>query len=97
MVLPHAAHYNREAAAEPLRRAARALGGREAEEVGPLLFALNQKLGIPASLAELGLPEEGPAETAVIACSSPYYNPCPFEQDAIEQMLVRAWQGLPPA
>ncbi|QEY63474.1 maleylacetate reductase [Metapseudomonas lalkuanensis] len=97
VVLPHAAHYNREAAAEPLRRAARALGGQEASEVGPLLFALNRKLGIPASLGEIGLPEEGPAETAVIACSSPYYNPRPFEQDAIEAMLVRAWQGLPPA
>ncbi|WP_342247214.1 maleylacetate reductase [Pseudomonas sp. OTU5201] len=97
VVLPHAAHYNRKAAAEPLRRAARALGGREAEEVGPLIFALNQKLCIPASLAELGLPEEGPAETAVIACSSPYFNPRPFEQDAIETMLLRAWQGLPPA
>lgn len=97
VVLPHAAHYNREAAAVPLRRAARALGGSEPEEVGPLLFALNQKLGIPASLAEIGLPEKGPAETAVIACSSPYYNPRPFEQAAIEEMLVRAWKGLPPA
>ena len=87
----------REAAAEPLRRAARALGGKDAEEVGPLIFSLNRKLGIPASLAEIGLPEHGPAETAAIACSSPYYNPRPFEQDAIEQMLLRAWQGLPPA
>ncbi|MCY1525557.1 hypothetical protein D9M68_605390 [compost metagenome] len=65
--------------------------------MGSLLFALNGRLGIPASLAEIGLPEEGPAETAVIACSSPYYNPRPFEQDAIESMLVRAWKGLPPA
>ncbi|MBT8769225.1 maleylacetate reductase [Metapseudomonas boanensis] len=97
VVLPHAAHYNREAAAEPLRRAARALGGQEADEVGPLIFALNQKLGIPVSLAEIGLPMEGPAETARIACSSPYYNPRPFEQRAIEALLTRAWQGLGPA
>ncbi|MCY1507830.1 hypothetical protein D9M68_421180 [compost metagenome] len=97
MVLPHAAHYNRATAADALRRAARALGGERAEEVGPLLFALNQRLGIPASLAELGLPAEGPAETARIACASPYYNPRPFEQDAIEALLTRAWQGLPPA
>lgn len=96
VVLPHAVHYNREAAAGPLARAARALGGRSAEEVGALLFALNRRLGIPASLAELGLPEEGPAETAEIACASPYYNPRPFERQPIEALLTRAWQGLPP-
>ena len=97
VVLPHAAHYNREAAAEPLRRAARALGGREAEEVGSLLFALNRKLGIPLSLAEIGLPSEGPAEAARIACASPYYNPRPFEQAPIEALLSRAWRGEAPA
>lgn len=97
VVLPHAAHYNREAAAEPLRRAARALGGREAEEVGSLLFALNRKLGIPLSLAEIGLPAEGPAEAARIACASPYYNPRPFEQVPIEALLSRAWRGEAPA
>ena len=97
VVLPHAAHYNCEAAAEPLRRAARALGGREAEEVGSLLFALNRKLGIPLSLAEIGLPSEGPAEAARIACASPYYNPRPFEQAPIEALLSRAWRGEAPA
>lgn len=97
VVLPHAAHYNHEAASEALTRAARALGGREAKEVGPLLFELNRKLGIPASLAEIGLPEEGPAETAQIACASPYYNPRPFEFEPIKAMLMRAWKGERPA
>lgn len=97
VVLPHAAHYNCEAAAEPLRRAARALGGREAEEVGSLLFALNRKLGIPLSLAEIGLPAAGPAEAARIACASPYYNPRPFQQEPIEALLSRAWRGEAPA
>ncbi|MCY1267251.1 Maleylacetate reductase [compost metagenome] len=97
IVLPHAAHYNREAAAEPLTRAARALGGERAEEVGPLLYALNRKLGIPLALEEIGLPPEGPAEAARIACASPYYNPRPFEQEAIEALLERARVGLGPA
>lgn len=96
VVLPHAAHYNHEAAAGPLRRAARALGGKEAAEVGPLLFALNRRLGIPASLEELGLPADGPAETARIACASPYYNPRPFEQAPIQALLERAWCGEAP-
>lgn len=97
VVLPHAAHYNHQAAVEPLRRVARALGGREAEEVGPLLFTLNRRLGIPASLAELGLPAEGPAETSRIACANPYYNPRPFQQAAIQALLERAWRGEAPA
>ncbi|WP_166362587.1 maleylacetate reductase [Pseudomonas akapageensis] len=97
IVLPHAAHYNHEAARPALQRAARALGGHEAEEVGGLLYALNQKLGIPLALAEIGLPEQGPAETARIACASPYYNPRPFEQAPIEALLTRAWKGQAPA
>jgi alcohol dehydrogenase class IV len=97
VVLPHAAHYNHLAAPEPLRRVARALGGKEAAEAGALLFALNRRLGIPASLAELGLPADGPAEAARIACASPYYNPRPFEQAAIQALLERAWRGESPA
>jgi alcohol dehydrogenase class IV len=97
IVLPHAAHYNCEAAAQPLQRAARALGGDEAKDVGQLLFALNEKLGIPLSLAELGMPKDGPAEAAHIACASPYYNPRPFEQAPIEALLTRAWNGWSPA
>jgi maleylacetate reductase len=96
IVLPHAAHYNHDAAAAPLRRAARALGGEKADEVGPLLYALNRRLGIPLALAEVGFPEHGPAEAARIACASPYYNPRPFEQDAIEALLTRALKGQAP-
>lgn len=96
IVLPHSAHYNHEAAAGPLGRAARALGGERAGEVGGLLFELNRRLGVPLALEAIGLPPEGPAEAARIACASPYYNPRPFEQAAIEALLERARQGLPP-
>lgn len=95
-VLPHAAHYNHKAAAGPLTRAARALGGEHAEDVGALLFELNRQLGIEPALSSIGLPEDGPAEAARIACASPYYNPRPFEQEAIEAMLNRALHGHPP-
>lgn len=80
-----------------MQRAARALGGSEASEVGDLLYALNRKLGIPLSLAEIGLPENGAAEAARIACASPYYNPRPFEQGPIEALLTRAFHGQAPA
>jgi hypothetical protein len=49
------------------------------------------------ALAEVGFPEHGPAEAARIACASPYYNPRPFEQDAIEALLTRALKGQAPA
>ena len=97
IVLPHAAQYNHEAARPALQRVARALGGFEAEEAGGLLYALNQQLGIPLALAEIGLPEHGPQEVARIACASPYYNPRPFEQAPIEALLTRAWKGQAPA
>lgn len=96
IVLPYAAQYNAIAANEPLTRAARALGGQHAEEIGSLLYALNQKLGVPMALSEIGLPSDGPAETARIACASPYDNPRPFEQSAIEELLTRALSGQPP-
>ncbi|HBO4788444.1 TPA: maleylacetate reductase [Pseudomonas aeruginosa] len=97
IMLPHSVHYNREAAEAPLKRAARALGGTEAAEVGPLLYALNRKLGIPLDLASIGFPPEGPAETARIACDSPYYNPRPFERGPIQALLEHARAGLAPA
>lgn len=95
-VLPHAAHYNHQAAAEPLMRAARALGCQRAEQVGMLLHELNRTLGIEPALSAIGLPDNGPAETARIACANPYYNPRPFDQVAIEAMLTRALHGQPP-
>lgn len=97
IVLPHAAHYNRQAAADALQRVARALGGSEAQEAGQLLYELNRKLGIPLALSELGMPLQGPAQAAQIACASPYYNPRPFERQPIEALLERAWKGLAPA
>lgn len=97
IMLPHSAHYNRSAAPSQLKRAARALGGVEAEEVGPLLYELNRKLGIALALETIGFPVEGSEETARIACESPYYNPRPFERAPIEQMLERARLGMAPA
>jgi maleylacetate reductase len=96
-ILPHTAHYNHAAAPAALARVARALGGREAAEAGPLLFALNRVLGIPAALATIGMPEQGLDEAADLACKNPYANPRPVEREAIRALLQRAWQGAAPA
>jgi len=96
-MLPHTAHYNHAAAPDALERVARALGGARAADAGPLLFRLNQTLGVPAALADLGMPEDGLDEAATLACTNPYYNPRPIERAAIRALLARAWHGEAPA
>ena len=95
-MLPHTAHYNHAAAPDALRRVARALGGSDAAEAGPLLFALNARLGIAPALADLGMPEAGLDEAADLACRNPYVNPRPIEREAIRALLQRAWEGRAP-
>jgi maleylacetate reductase len=95
-MLPHTAHYNHAAAPDALRRVARALGGSDAAEAGPLLFALNARLGIAPALADLGMPEAGLDEAADLACRNPYVNPRPIERDAIRALLQHAWEGRAP-
>ncbi|HWT36605.1 MAG TPA: maleylacetate reductase [Paraburkholderia sp.] len=96
-MLPHTAHYNHQAAPDALTRVAKALGGQRANEAGPLLYDLNRALGIPLSLAEIGMPEAGLDEAAELACRNPYANPRPIEFDAIRALLQRAWLGTAPA
>jgi alcohol dehydrogenase class IV len=95
-MLPHTAHYNHAAAPEALRRVARALGGSEAAQAGPLLFKLNEKLGICAALADIGMPQGGLDEAADIACKNPYASPRPIERTAIRELLQDAWEGRAP-
>lgn len=96
ILLPYSAHYNHAAAPEALARVGKALGGSRADEAGALIYALNRKLGIPASLAEIGMPEVGIEEAAELVCANPYHNPQPIDKQAIRALLSRAWQGLPP-
>jgi len=75
VVLPHAAHYNREAAPGAMNRVARALGSDE----GPAgLFELAQRLQLPRSLASLGMPESGLLHAAQQITAAPYPNPAPL-------------------
>jgi len=97
VMLPHTAHYNHAAAPLALQRVARALGGAQASEAGPLLHRLNQTLGIPAGLSAIGMPEAGLEEAATLACANPYDNPAPVERAPILALLGRAWGGEAPA
>ncbi|UOB58110.1 maleylacetate reductase [Burkholderia pyrrocinia] len=95
-MLPHTAHYNHAAAPGALRRVARALGGNDAADAGPLLFRLNEQLGIAPALADIGMPQEGLDEAADLACRNPYANPRPIERSAIRALLQDAWEGRAP-
>ncbi|WP_027816340.1 maleylacetate reductase [Paraburkholderia bannensis] len=95
-MLPHTVHYNHAAAPDALRRVARALGGSRAAEAGPLLFKLNEKLGLAAALEDIGMPHDGLDEAADMACKNPYANPRPIERAAIRELLQDAWEGRVP-
>lgn len=95
-MLPHTGHYNHAAAPDALRRVARALGGTDAADAGPLLFRLNRQLGLSAALADIGMPEAGLDEAADLACRNPYANPRPIERAPIRELLQHAWEGREP-
>lgn len=94
VVLPHATAYNAKAAPEAMRRIARALGAADAAQG---LYALEQRLGTPTSLAAIGMTEDGLDRAAEIAVSSPYPNPRPLDRASIRALLDDAFHGRAPA
>lgn len=93
IVLPHAAAYNREAAAPALHRVARALGGEDAPQG---LFALARVIGAPTALKDIGLPEAALDRAADLAVQNPYYNPRPVTREGVRSLLDDAFFGRPP-
>ena len=93
VLLPHTIAYNTPAASDVLGRAAGALGAGDAASG---VFELQKRLGMPMSLAEIGMPEDGIERAADLAMKNPYWNPRPLEQDAIRDLLRRAWWRAPP-
>ena len=92
-ILPHAVHFNRDAAPEAMTAIARALG---VESAASGLFDLAARVGAPTSLRELGLDEENLDRAADIATESPYYNPQPVNRDGIRALLDNAFHGRRP-
>jgi alcohol dehydrogenase class IV len=94
VMLPHAVAYNAEAAPEAMARIARALG---ADEAAAGLYALEQRLGTPLSLAAIGMPADGLDRAADIAVSAPYPNPRALDRAAIRALLDNAFHGRAPS
>jgi len=93
VLLPYTVAYNAGAARHAMQRVAEALGVGDAAQG---LYALGRRLGVPASLAALGLPESGLDRAADLAAANPYWNPRPIERDAIRALLSDAFHGRPP-
>jgi len=94
VVLPHAVAYNRAAAPDAMRAAARAI---DAEDAAQGLYALARSLGAPLALKDIGMRETDLDRAAELATRSPYYNPRPVEYGAIRQLLDDAYHGREPA
>lgn len=90
VVLPHATHYNRDAAPEAMDRIARALGGGDPAGA---LFDLAVRIGAPVALKDIGMPQDGLDRAAKLATENPYYNPRAISYEGILDLLTAAWNG----
>jgi maleylacetate reductase len=94
IVLPHAAAYNAVAAPQAMARIARALGVSDAARG---LHELAQRLGLPKTLAEIGMPESGIDRAADMAVQNAYANPRPVDRASLHELIVAAYRGDAPS
>ena len=93
IVLPHAMRYNAVAAPEAMGRIAKAIGAVDAPSG---LWDMQNILGIPMRLADIGLKEGDLARAARIATESPYPNPRKVEYAGVLELLRNAYEGRRP-
>lgn len=93
VILPHATHFNRDAAPEAMQAISRALN---ADSAAGGIFDLAGKIGAPTALKDLDLKEEDLDRAAEIATASPYYNPQPVDRDGVRALLDAAYHGRRP-
>lgn len=93
IVLPHALTYNAPAIPEAMRRLRRALG---TDTPAAKLYDIAKNGGASIALKDLGMPEAGIDKATEITLANPYWNPRPFEKDAIRAIIQAAWDGTRP-
>ncbi len=86
--------FNRDAAPEAMRRAADAVGGRDAAQS---LYDLAVRLGAPIALKAIGMPADGLDRAAQRATESPCDNPRPIDDADVRQLLEDAYRGTRPS
>jgi maleylacetate reductase len=92
IVLPHAMRYN-SVAGEALRRMARAMS---VDDAPTGLWELEQRLGLPMKLADIGMKEADLERAARIAVQAPYPNPRKVEYAPVLELLQHAYEGSRP-
>jgi maleylacetate reductase len=92
VLLPHTAAFVLPAAPEAAERLRRALG---ADDPVAALVRLERDLGLPTSLAELGLTDDELDPAARLAAASAPPHPRPATQDDLRALLGRAFSGAP--
>ncbi|GAA6206814.1 maleylacetate reductase [Cognatishimia sp. WU-CL00825] len=92
VMLPHTIGYNAQAVPELLKPIARVFDG----EPGPALFNYAKSIGSPVALKDLGFNEADLDRAASIATSNPYWNPRPFDEASVREMLQNAFDGAAP-
>jgi maleylacetate reductase len=93
VVLPYALAYNAPAAPDAVAALDRALDTNDAPRA---LWDLAGRLGVPRSLAELGLAETDVAKAAKLATGQPYANPRPVTAEGVLALLRAAYAGKAP-
>ena len=97
VVMPYVLAWNWSAVSPRLARLAAVLGLAEptAEAFLQWVLDLRSALGIPHTLAELGVPRDDLDALATAAAADPSAggNPLPFDADAARQVLLRAFAG----
>lgn len=93
VLLPHTVAFNEGAAAAANARIAAALHGRSAAIA---IWDLERTLGLPASLADLGLRSADVDAAAADVAAAPVSNPAPITQAGIARLLRDALEGRPP-
>jgi maleylacetate reductase len=92
VVLPHVLAFNAPAVPEALAALRRAL---DVPDPVRELHELGERLGIPRSLADLGLTAADVDRAVDVALGAPYANPRPASADDLRAVLHTAWAGEP--
>jgi alcohol dehydrogenase len=94
LLLPYVMEFNRPARPEAIAQLSELAGGDAVAEV----HALGQRIGLPASLEEIGVEREQLRPMAEAAAGIKRLvdnSPRPLDADALEAILDAAWHGDP--
>ena len=94
VVLPHAIAYNAPAIPDVLGRIAHAMG---TGDPAAATYDLMAGVGLPVSLAALGLAESALDEAAALVVAETHANPRAVDVVSVRRMLDDAWRGTRPS